>query len=169
MSFTITNLVGNRALVTGTDVFGETSKQVFDSTQYLHLAAQDAALVAGAGMDAKIAEFFAPLTEAADAYNDAVSVPENDDAELFEIVLEEGSPAVAATPRKAIKLEFGTVVLNMIEAGDFDRLIWVDGSLQILAKEKQVSIPEPVEITSVEFEMRPRVETLGVDGYDDEA
>lgn len=131
MTFSTQNLVGNRVLVTGTDVFGESGKQVLDGTQWAELAANKRYDAAQQDFNATVLEFFSEITEAAEAAAKAGAPAEVDS--LTYVTLEEGVEAVAGKAERRIPLTEDSMILRLVEQdASTGRLIWVDGSLEIL-------------------------------------
>lgn len=132
MTFQVQNMLGNKALVSGTDLAGNEGKTIVDTTQWDELRARKNFTSAKADFDAAVEEFFAPITEAAEALEKAVETKAPDAAAY--IVLSEEVEGVAHQPRKVVALSQDSIVLRMIEEGNTDRLIWVDEStLAVLA------------------------------------
>ena len=150
MSFTIAQLTGHRALVRGTDTFGTVGECVVSSEEWeavkQHMAAHDAVDT----FDAKVADFFAPLIEAAEAINYDLTLPTDD---LDIVVFSEGVEGVEAVPAEVISLSHDSKVLRLIESGDTDRLVWVDNMLEILAVLPGTGadevVPDPIESAEV--------------------
>lgn len=130
-SFTATALVGDRVLVQGEDQFGTTGRTVVDGSQWASINQHKEYDQATEAFDAAVEAFFAPLTEAADKLDEALAGKPDDSTSY--VVLHE---AVEATPGQAgqlVKLTPDSIVLRLVEAGSFDRLVWVDGNLEVLA------------------------------------
>lgn len=131
MTFTVQSMLGNQALVSGTDSLGNTGKTVVDTSQWDELIARDNYSAAVEDFESAVAEFFAPLTEAAEAAAEA-SVPQSDPMEY--VVLKEGVDHVAGQPDEVVALTRDSIILRLISEEQTDRLIWVDGfTLGILA------------------------------------
>ncbi len=133
-TFTVARLVNSEALVTGTDVFGETGKVVVNTCQWDELKAHSAMHEAGDAFDAAVNEFFAPLLEAAEKIGQSVEVPT--DPSSF-VVLHEEVEHVEGRSADIVRLTSDSVILRLIEQGDTDRLVWVEAggskTLQVLA------------------------------------
>lgn len=141
--FTTTRLSGNRVLVRGTDVTGATGEQVLASSQWDGVHVSTELSEAHAAFDETVREFFAPLTEAADALNEAHSV--DVDPNTY-IVLEEPEEGTAASAGKVVELSYDSQILRILESGDHDRLIWVQQKLEILAPDTEVdATPAPAD------------------------
>jgi hypothetical protein len=127
--FTITRLVGDRAVVAGTDTFGSEGKCIVSTTQWDEVNANTAYKQAEADFTSAVEEFFAPITAAHEAMHRKVERPE--DSASY-IVLDEGTEGTPAKPRHLIKLSRDSVILRLVEQGDTSRLVWVDDELEIL-------------------------------------
>lgn len=141
MTFNITTLTGHRAVVQGTDAFGTSGQQVVDTRQWDEiqrtLAQRDAAEV----FDAEVKEFFAPLAKASEAFEKA-GAQDTDDFDVF--VFEEGVDSTPGQPQRVVALSYDSMILRALQTpGEDDRLMWVNGFLEILAK-IPVSVDEPV-------------------------
>lgn len=131
-TFTTSPLVGSRVLVSGTDVNGVTGSEVVSSAQWDEVNANTAYDQAAEAFDSAVEAFFAPLTEAAKALDEERKRPTKDP--IGYVVLHE---EVAATPGQSehiIKLTRDSIVLRLIEQGESDRLVWVNGELEVLAQ-----------------------------------
>lgn len=140
--FTLQNLTNDRVLVKGTDASGTTGTTVLFATEWRSIKAHKDYQSATADFEAKVEEFFAPLTEAAEKLN-AAHAPKVDP--ITYVVLEEGVEATAGAERTVLKLGRDSVVLRLIEAGDFDRLVWVDDSLEVLEVLDDTAVPTVTE------------------------
>jgi hypothetical protein len=116
-------------MVVGTDTFGTTGKCVLDSTEWDEVksgAEYDQAIEA---FDAAVADFFAPILEAAEATTAVIEKPQDPSSY---VVLSEAVEGVEGKPAQLIHLNTDSIVLRLIESGDEDRLVWVDGRLEVL-------------------------------------
>jgi len=129
MTFTITRLIGSRALVRGTDVTGNEGETVLSTEQWDELNQHKEFDAASSDFEKAVEEFFAPLTKAAEAMGKKLERPTD---ELDYIVISEGTDAVAGTPAHVVQLNADSKVLRLIEAGNDQRLIWVMDHLEIL-------------------------------------
>ena len=77
-----------------------------------------------------VAEFFAPLTEAAEQHRDQVAQGIDP---AFLLVVEEGQAGQAARDQVVIALGLDTVILRMLASGDTSRLLWVGDEIEVLA------------------------------------
>jgi len=130
MSFDTTRLVGSRVMVVGTDTFGTKGQTVLDSTQWDEVKGNTAYDQALEAFDAAVADFFAPIIEAADAAT-AATISKPQDPSSY-VVLSEAVEGVAGKPAQLVHLNNDSIVLRLIESGDEDRLVWVDGGLEVL-------------------------------------
>jgi hypothetical protein len=133
-TFSITRLVGDRAVVKGTDVFGVEGQTTVFTTQWDEINANTAYDQATEAFEAAVEEFFAPLTKAAEAMHQSVSRPSDS---VGYVVLREAQDAVPAQAEHIVKLTKDSVVLRLVEQGDFDRLVWVGEDLEVLAEAGQ--------------------------------
>lgn len=129
MSFSLTRLVGSRVMVKGSDSFGTQGQCVLDSTQWDEVQSNTAYDQAIEAFDAAVADFFAPIIEAAEAT--AVAIERPQDPSSY-VVLSEAVEGVEGKPAQLIHLTNDSIVLRLIESGDDDRLVWVDGGLEVL-------------------------------------
>lgn len=132
MTFTTRRLAGQRALVTGTDVLGQTGTAVLDTAEWDRFKQERDHEKLHEDFDAKVEKFYAPLIEAADkltAAHKAASAPDP----LFSEVVVEGTEGVAAVQEVRVHLSKDSAILKLIESGQaHDRLVWVNDSLEIL-------------------------------------
>lgn len=129
--FEMLELTGNRVVVTGTDLLGQTGKVVIDGTEWAGLKRHDAAHQAEAEFDAALQAWAAPMIEAQEKYEAAIAADDQDPLEYMvlheEVVATEGRPEVRA------RLSKDSQILRLIEDNDFDRLYWVtESNLEIL-------------------------------------
>ena len=130
MSFTITNLAGNRALVKGQDALGNSGQQILDAEEWNEFSARNKHEEAHEAFDAAVEEFFAPLQDAVEALKET-GKPKLDP--LFFVTVQEGSAAVEATAEVIVHLHQHSAILRLIEQdSNTDRLIWVNDELEIL-------------------------------------
>lgn len=129
MSFKTQALTGNRVLVTEGKA-GNGRQTVLDGSQWAEIQAVQSYNEADATFNETVAEFFAPITAAAEAANKAIEVPSD---ELTFIVLSEGTEGVATVPAHVVELTKDSQILRLIESGDTSRLVWVGDELDILA------------------------------------
>lgn len=131
MTFTINRLVGNRAVIAGTDHRGTTNQLVVDTTQWDEVNANTAFSQAQADFEAAVEAFFQPLTEAAEAAAQAMQV--KPDPATY-VVLQEGIEPTSGQREQLIKLNHDSVLLRLVSKGAHDRLLWVGDQLEVLAE-----------------------------------
>ena len=129
MTFNLTMLAGNQALITG-----DKSKQrcVLDATQWIQIKQHQARIKAEEVFDATVEEFYKPLTEAAGEYESRLGQLMKADP-AFEYVLQPGAEGTEKTSREVYYLDNASAILRMIESGDTSRLIWVGDQILITA------------------------------------
>lgn len=152
MTFQTQELMDNRVLVTGSDVFGNKGQTTLDSTQWTELNARSDLNLAQQAFDETVEAFFAPLMEAAEKLQQAVERPTDS---ISYVVLDEGSEGEAARPANIVRLTRDSIILRLIEQGDTDRLVWTDSStLEILkaASTPVSSDPAPEFVEDVNAE-----------------
>lgn len=130
-TFNTTRLAGNRMLVSG---YEAEQRAILDTTEWDEIKHQLQHKAAADYFDTKVAEFFAPITEATDAVN---SMLEQAHAALsdpaFSLVVEPGTEGVEPEPRIEITLGRDAAILRLLESGDTSRLIWVGDTIEIVA------------------------------------
>jgi hypothetical protein len=132
MSFSAQSMLGNKALVSGTDKLGNEGKTVVSTTQWDELQARQNFSSATADYDKAVEDFFAPLVEAGEKIKDAAKGKTPDAASY--VVLKEAVEGEVSTPAEIVQLSQDSIILRMIEEGNTDRLVWVDEStLGVLA------------------------------------
>lgn len=137
MTFTVTKLVNERAMIIGTDKFGVSGKTIVSTEQWDEVNSNTAYDQATEAFDAAVKEFFAPLTEASEKLVSALEKPED---ETGYVVLNEGAPATPGEERVLIKLTRDSMILRLIEEGKADsRLVWVNDELEVLEPVKALS------------------------------
>ena len=127
--FTTTNLTGERVLVRGTDQFGTEGQTIVDAEQWNDVKARSSHMEAHENFEAAVEEFFAPIMEAADLLNSSAQ-PKVDP--ISYVVLQEGTEAEQGRDEIAVKLTVDSIVLRLLEQGDYDRLVWVNDQLEVL-------------------------------------
>jgi hypothetical protein len=134
MTFQVQYMVGDEALVTGTDVAGNSGRTTVSTTQWNELQARAGFTKATEDFDKAVEEFFKPLTKAAKKAQKKMAASQEQDPISY-VVIDEGIEGVEAKPRQLVHLSRDSIILRLIEEGDTDRLVWVDDStLAILAK-----------------------------------
>lgn len=131
--FTSTKLAGDDYLVAGTDVHGNSGKVVLDGSDWNAVLAARATDVALEAFDAKVTEFFRPLTEAAEELKAAREAAAQGD-ELFRVVITKGTKGTPAQEEQVVHLDTSGAILRLIDEGRFDRLLWVGDQLVITAE-----------------------------------
>ena len=137
MSFKTQRLVNQRVVVIGEDFTGTHGKTVLDSTQWDEVNSNTAYDQALEAFDAAVSDFFAPILEAAEATEAALIASPQDPASY--VVLSEEVEGVAGKPAQLVHLNHDSIVLRLIEQGDEDRLVWVDGNLEVLELAPSIS------------------------------
>lgn len=127
MSFTVTYLAGDRALVQE-----DTHQIILDAEEYLAMKLRQEKTGLIAQYDQSVADFFKPLTDMADKIK-SVEEQENRIDPDFHFVLAEGTEGEEPVRREVYRLEKDTVILRLIEEGRTERLIWIGDQLEILA------------------------------------
>ena len=125
--FNLTKLANDRYLVR--DDSGQHST-VLDGSEWNSLQADETSKEAAKAFDAAVLEMFKPLTEAAEAYHNALK--ETPDPVFYHVV-QEGVEGVEAKEEVMVKLQHDTVVLRLIHRNELDRLIWLGDRIEILA------------------------------------
>lgn len=142
--FTTTRLTGHRVLVEGTDIRGNEGTTVLDSQQWDDLAAHSQYHQDVDAFDAAVEEFFAPLTTAAEALEAKRQQAEDP---LTYVVMSEGVDGQEARAEVRVRLSNDSILLRLLEAGDTDRLIWVNDTLEVLeaaTQEASAEVTEPL-------------------------
>ena len=126
--FNVTRLAGKRALVQGTD---EGESTILFTMEYDELKGNTALKEAEADFDTKVKEFFAPVVEASEAFEQAkkAALTVNDPA--FRVVVQEAIEATAGQTERVRIVQRDTAILRLIESGDTSRLLWVNGTIEI--------------------------------------
>jgi len=132
MTFQVQTMLGNTALVSGTDIAGNTGKQIVSTTQWEELKQRKNFSSATEDYDAAVEEFFKPLVEAGEKIKEAAAGKLQDAAEY--VVLKEGTEGVKPEAAQILQLSKDSMILRFIEEGNTDRLVWIDETtLGILA------------------------------------
>ena len=124
--FTVDFLAGDRAAVSQGD-----NTEVVSTEQYNALKVRSAYEKATAEYDQAVKDFHKPLTDAADKLAQANFAPADD---TFIEVLHPEVEGILHAEAEIIHLSKDTVILRFIEQDTTDRLIWVNGSLEVRAK-----------------------------------
>ena len=128
-NFTTINLAGDRVLVRGVDTYGTNGETVLDGSEWAEVQRHEAKKEAAEAFDAAVDEFYAPLVEAAEALNEGLQPTEDPNAY---VVFHEGVEGVEEKPAIRVKLSKDAQILRLLASDHTDRLIWVDGDLEIL-------------------------------------
>lgn len=126
MTFSVQTMLGDQALVSGSDIHGNEGKTLVSTLQWDELKVKKNFSSATADFDAAVEAFFAPLVEASDKAKTAMAGKPKDPAEY--IVLTAATEGVDAKPADIVALSKDSIILRLIEEGNTDRLVWVDDS-----------------------------------------
>ena len=149
-TFTTTALANGSVLVTG--AAGNRSYQtILDGRGFADLKQHETVDMAEKDYDQKVRDFFAPLTDAADALEDAAR-PTIDPAFIY--IMDEGEKSVEGRPATIIELDEDTVILRLIEQGNVARLQWatIAGEDTILILEEPSLEATPTVVPIQEWE-----------------
>lgn len=124
MTFNVQPMLGDQALVSGTDIHGTDGKTVVSTKQWDELKSRKNFSAATEDFDAAVEAFFAPLVEAAEKAQKAAAPKPKDSAEY--VVLTNEVEGVAAKPADIVALSTDSIILRLIEEGNTDRLVWLD-------------------------------------------
>ena len=126
--FNVTRLAGARALVQGTD---EGESTILFTAEFDELKGNTALKEAEADFGDKVKEFFAPVVEASEAFEQAkkAALTVNDPA--FRVVVQEAIEATAGQTERVRIVQRDTAILRLIDSGDTSRLLWVNGAIEI--------------------------------------
>lgn len=127
--FTTTRLVNDRVMVAGEDVAGNVGQTVVSSLEWDDICADLSFSRAKEDFDKAVESFFAPLTEAAEKISKTLEKP-TDPASY--VVLSEAVVGAEAKPEHLVKLTKDSIILRLIDQGDFDRLVWVGDELDVI-------------------------------------
>lgn len=117
--FTVTKLMGPGTLVEGTDITGKEGRTILISDKWEMLQSVIAHKQASEVFDATVAEFFAPLTDAAAAAT-AIAHPKSED--WGRVVLSEATEGVEA---EYIDLDMDGIILRLLNETDGSMLRWI--------------------------------------------
>lgn len=132
MSFNVQTMLGQTAVVSGTDINGRTGSTTVSTAQWEELNGRTGFSKAQKDFDQAVEDFFKPLTEAADKATAAMAGKTQDPVEF--VVLAEATTGVQAKPAQIVALSKDSIILRLIEEGTTDRLVWVDDTtLGVLA------------------------------------
>lgn len=141
MTFTTAKLTNERVLVKGTDRFGTEGTTVLDGSEWAEVQRRYSFTEATQNFDATVEEFFAPLFEATDKLDASLKRPGPDP--ITYVVFDEGVEGTPSRHRDVVRLNQDSVVLRLIEQGNFDRLVWVLDSLEVMTVEE---LPEVADL-----------------------
>ena len=149
-TFTTTALANGSVLVTGADGFNS-YQTILDGRGFASIKQHQTVDMAEKDFDQKVRDFFAPLTDAADALEDAAR-PTIDPAFIY--IVDEGVESVEGKPATIIELDEDTVILRLIEQGRVDRLQWatIGGEDTILILEEPSLEATPTVVPIQEWE-----------------
>ena len=128
--FNLTRLAGKRALVQGTD---EGESTILYTGEFDELKGNTALEEAEADFGAKVKEFFAPVIEASEAFEQAKKAALTINDPAFRVVVQEAIEATAGQRERVHILGRDTAILRLIDSGDTSRLLWVNGTIEITA------------------------------------
>lgn len=117
--FTVTKLMGPGTLVEGTDITGKEGRTILISDKWEMLQSVIALNKAAEVFDATVAEFFAPLTDAAELAT-AIAHPVAED--WSKVTLTEATEGVAA---EVIELDMDGIILRLLDETDGSMLRWI--------------------------------------------
>jgi len=117
--FVVTPLMGGGTLVEGTDITGRTGRTILVSDRWDAVKSVRAHMRAAEAFDEVVHEFFAPITEAAEAAT-AIAHPVKDD--WSRVTLVEGTEGEVA---EVISLDMDGILLRLLEETDGSTLRWV--------------------------------------------
>jgi hypothetical protein len=123
MTFTVTPLVSGGYLVEGQDSKGVDGTTVLHSQSWDYVQHLRTHEVAQAEFDATVEEFFAPLTDAASAFNAKLAGPTNEWGTVTIGETVEGKEA------RVLDLDEAGIVLRILDETDGSSLRWVGGDL----------------------------------------
>lgn len=126
--FNVTRLAGARALVQGTD---EGESTILYTGEFDELKGNTALKEAEADFDTKVKEFFAPVVEASEAFEQAKKAVLTVNDPAFRVVVQEAIEATAGQRERVHILSRDSAILRLIESGDTSRLLWVNGAIEI--------------------------------------
>jgi hypothetical protein len=130
MTFTTTRLADHRVLVKGNDVQGTVGECVIDALQWDELAQRAQFKRATDKYNATTKAFYATITEAADELEAARASDDPDPVSYIEFEAEQ--VGAVHKPAQRVTLTHQSQVLRLLSSGQSDRLVWVDGYLEII-------------------------------------
>ena len=149
-TFTTTALANGSVLVTGWAKNGF-FRTILDGRGFAEIKQHEAVDMAEKDYDQKVRDFFAPLTDAAYALEDAAR-PTIDPAFIY--IVDEGVESVEGKPATIIELDEDTVILRLLEQGNVARLQWatIAGEDTILILEEPSLEATPTVVPIQEWE-----------------
>lgn len=117
--FTITPLLGGGTLVEGTDITGKSGRTILISDRWDAVQSVRAHMRASEAFDEVVQEFFAPLTEAAEAAQ-AIAHPAT--TEWSRVTITEGTEF---EPAEVVSLDMDGVLLRLLHETDGSTLRWI--------------------------------------------
>lgn len=127
-SFTITNLVGERAMVEGTDFNGAVGQTTVSTSQWDEIVRTRDLSAATSEFDKAVDAHFEGLVKAAEKIRAGLEVQVDD---LATVTLSEPVQGVASEKGDVRVLTRDTIILRAINEGRTDRLVWVGGELEV--------------------------------------
>ena len=145
MTFTVTRLANQQAIVQGTDHLGNSGRLLLSTFYYDDWKASHANDTAKEEFDSAVEDFFAPLMAAAEKLEAARNKPAPIDP-MFTVVSGEKVEGVEEVVQTVEHLDLNTAILRAIlDLQDTSRLIWID--------DKTLGFTEPVVEPEVEIEV----------------
>jgi len=124
--FTVQYMLGDQALVSGTDKAGNTGRTIVSTVEWTEIKGDVAFRNAVEDSDAKIREFLQPILDAVEAVEAAVQPKQQNP--LSYVVRTEAVEGVAEVEEELIPLSLDSIILRVIEEDRTDLLLWVDVS-----------------------------------------
>lgn len=129
MSFQLIRGVNSTAVITGTDRNGVSGNLIVNTEKYDAWVETTRMTLAGEQFEEKIRAFFSPLLEAVDALDEK---PVDDPLDPRKVIVRE-QESQAPIYGVSITLDLDGTLIQAVEDGHHDRLIWVDRALFITA------------------------------------
>ena len=147
MTFTVTRLANQQAIVQGADDFNNTGKLVLSTHSYDAWKARHATDTAKEEFDSAVEDFFAPLMAAAEKLEATRNKPAPIDP-MFTVVTGEKVEGTDTVHQTIENLDVNTAILRAIlDLQDTSRLIWIDDKTLgftelVVAPEVEVTVPD---------------------------
>ena len=126
MTFTVTRLANQQAIVQGTDHLGNSGRLLLSTFYYDDWKASHANDTAKEEFDSAVEDFFAPLTAAAEKLEAARNKPAPIDP-MFTVVSGEKVEGVEEVVQTVERLDLSTAIMRaIIDLQDTSRLVWVN-------------------------------------------